>query len=266
MVQNVQSKRIDISLRTPYVKSASVFWEFLAKYLLLRFKFLKTMKNFYLKSSTLGYLCLLFICISSCKSSSEFASSGMVQKRKYTKGYHLNLKSPTLNDRNSRYAEISEDSFSADLNQEKISSDLLEASVEPITPAIVEQKSVVEEQKLVAPHQSRFQKMGNFRMRILDRSPAPPMSADDPEYYQQVYGARKTPGLAIAGFISAILGIFVAGIPLGILAIIFGAVSLAKINGDPMRYSGKGLAIAAIIIGAIAIVGALIVISMAAAA
>lgn len=61
-------------------------------------------------------------------------------------------------------------------------------------------------------------------------------------------------GFAIVSFIAGILGLLVAGIPLGIIAVVFGAIGLKR--------DLKGLAIAGIILGFIDIVGALIVISM----
>lgn len=72
----------------------------------------------------------------------------------------------------------------------------------------------------------------------------------------------KMEGLAVAGFIAGIVGLFIAGIPLGIIAVIFGGLSLSKIKRFPARYSGRGLAIASIILGFVCIVGAVIAISM----
>lgn len=71
----------------------------------------------------------------------------------------------------------------------------------------------------------------------------------------------KTEGLAIAGFAASIVGLFVAGVPLGLLGVIFGAISLGKIKRQPDRLRGRGLAIAAIVIGLVSIIGALVVIS-----
>lgn len=72
----------------------------------------------------------------------------------------------------------------------------------------------------------------------------------------------RTEGLAVAGFIASIVGLFIAGIPLGTLAVIFGMLSLSKIKRYPARYRGRGLAIASIILGFVCIVGAIIAISM----
>lgn len=66
-------------------------------------------------------------------------------------------------------------------------------------------------------------------------------------------GNPKTNGLAIAGFVISLVGLVVFGIILGIVAVVFGAISLNS--------QRRGFAIAALIIGIVDIVGALIVAS-----
>ncbi len=66
---------------------------------------------------------------------------------------------------------------------------------------------------------------------------------------------------AIAGLVTGIVSIFIAGIPLGACAIIFSAIALKKIRESPELYKGKGMAIAGLICGIIGVVGALIYIS-----
>jgi hypothetical protein len=69
----------------------------------------------------------------------------------------------------------------------------------------------------------------------------------------------KSEPLGIIGFIAGLIGLFIAGLPLGALGVIFGAISLGKIKREPSRFKGKGIAIASIIIGIIAAVGAIII-------
>lgn len=83
-----------------------------------------------------------------------------------------------------------------------------------------------------------------------DRNPAPSMGGTV---------AKKADGMAVAGFIGSMAGLFILGIPLGIMAVVFGFVSLGKIRRHPDRYRGKGFAIASIIIGAIDVIGMLII-------
>lgn len=72
---------------------------------------------------------------------------------------------------------------------------------------------------------------------------------------------RKTHGMALSGFIGSLVGLFILGIPLGIMAVVFGAVSIGSIDKHPERYKGRGLAIASIIIGAVDIIGMIIVLA-----
>jgi hypothetical protein len=71
----------------------------------------------------------------------------------------------------------------------------------------------------------------------------------------------KNEGLGIAGFVSGLVGLFFAGIPLGLIGVIFGGISLSKIKKQPNKFKGKGFAIASIVIGIIAIIGAIIVLA-----
>jgi hypothetical protein len=73
---------------------------------------------------------------------------------------------------------------------------------------------------------------------------------------------RKTEKLGLLGFIFSFLGIIpFIGIPFGVLAIIFGGISLRKINKNPKKYKGNGLATASIIIGCAMIVINIVIIA-----
>jgi hypothetical protein len=70
--------------------------------------------------------------------------------------------------------------------------------------------------------------------------------------------------LSVAGFVSALSGalfglMYVVWIafPLGLLGLIFGAIAWQRVRSDPSR-GGKGLAISAVILGAIALVLAIL--------
>jgi hypothetical protein len=77
-------------------------------------------------------------------------------------------------------------------------------------------------------------------------------------------GARSTRtdanGLAIAGLVCGIVGVFFANVILGPLAIIFGAISWSKANGGAPR---KGMAIAGVILGIVDIAVFVIVLAVA---
>ncbi len=72
----------------------------------------------------------------------------------------------------------------------------------------------------------------------------------------------KFDGLAIAGFVTSIVGLLLFGIILGLASVVFGAIALRRIRRDAGTRKGKGLAIAAIIIGFIDIAGTLIFLSL----
>ena len=69
----------------------------------------------------------------------------------------------------------------------------------------------------------------------------------------------QTDGMAIASFILSIAGFFIAGLILGTLSIIFGAIGLARTSGGKKK--GLGLAIAGLVIGILDVLLVLIVLS-----
>tara|TARA_B100000989_G_scaffold290834_1_gene264463 strand:- start:350 stop:964 length:615 start_codon:yes stop_codon:yes gene_type:complete len=82
------------------------------------------------------------------------------------------------------------------------------------------------------------------------------------ELKKQVVDQQNNPkgnprGLAIASLVTGIVSLFIMGIPLGILAIVFGAISAGKLE----KGEGRGMAIAGLVLGIIGILGALIVLA-----
>lgn len=59
----------------------------------------------------------------------------------------------------------------------------------------------------------------------------------------------------MAGFLSDLAGLFVLSIPLGILGIVLGIISLIRMHRDPDRYRGKGFAFACILLGISEVIG-----------
>ena len=76
--------------------------------------------------------------------------------------------------------------------------------------------------------------------------------------------SKRLEVLGLLSMIFGILGLFVAGIPLGVTAVILGFISLGKFASRPNEFMGRGFMIAGLIIGFLAIIGTLLVISMAA--
>jgi len=64
----------------------------------------------------------------------------------------------------------------------------------------------------------------------------------------------RTDGFATASLICSLIGLLIFGIPLGLLAVIFGVVSMGRINKAEGELKGKGMATAGIIIGLIGLI------------
>lgn len=67
------------------------------------------------------------------------------------------------------------------------------------------------------------------------------------------FNETRTHGLAIASMVCGIVGLFIFGIVLGILAIIFGAISIGKIKRSGGYLRGKGMAVAGLVLGIVGI-------------
>jgi Domain of unknown function (DUF4190) len=82
-------------------------------------------------------------------------------------------------------------------------------------------------------------------------------SASSTGYRSTAVRARN--GMAVAGMVSGIVGLFVLGIILGPLAVIFGGIGLSrsKVSG-----AGRGQAIAGIILGVIDIVAYFVLVAL----
>jgi hypothetical protein len=93
----------------------------------------------------------------------------------------------------------------------------------------------------------------------------PPMQASPAGMARS--GVRQQNGPAIASLICGVLsitfGLICGGPMMAVLSIVLGVVALVQIKNAPQRYSGKGLAIGGIVIGALwLILGLLIMIIM----
>ncbi|HZQ46973.1 MAG TPA: DUF4190 domain-containing protein, partial [Verrucomicrobiae bacterium] len=98
---------------------------------------------------------------------------------------------------------------------------------------------------------------------FLEFFPAPGLNPPTPQIIAPTlppgsYG-QQTNGLALTGMIMGILSMTIGwiccfGTLFSILGLIFSCVGLSQINQNPVRYSGKGLAIAGIILSALGLV------------
>ncbi len=58
---------------------------------------------------------------------------------------------------------------------------------------------------------------------------------------------------AIVGLITGILGFFIAALFFGLCAVVFSAIALSAIKNNPEKYKGKGMAIAGLVCGILAL-------------
>ena len=96
-----------------------------------------------------------------------------------------------------------------------------------------------------------------------DLPPPPPDPEGQPtQPYGYGYGygpgPQKTNGLAIAALVCGLVGLLFFPPILGPLALIFGLVALNQINKSGGTQKGKGMAIAGVVLGPIAIIGWLV--------
>lgn len=67
------------------------------------------------------------------------------------------------------------------------------------------------------------------------------------------YVQSREQGLAIASLVCGVLSFLCCSVLTGIPAIVLGIMAMMKEKADPMRYGGKGMSIAGIVLGAISI-------------
>ena len=235
-----------------------------------QFEIFEMMKIRLTQLSRLNYsfLLLLFIGvgISSCQTSSSLADGGMVQKRKYQKGYHLNIKDPLAFNKSAR--------------------SVIETKLEPTASlkTALPQKRVVPKPTVRVP-QSKNTEQTTFKPENIRKNQNKPnlVSMDDvakpfqitstytkqdvvitpdPEndYYAE---AKRLNTLALLSFIFSILSLFILAIPFGVAAVVCGIIALVQMESAPRVYKGKGFAIVGLIIGIIAVIAGIIIVSAA---
>jgi hypothetical protein len=196
-------------------------------------------------------------------------NSCTVQKRIHNSGYHISYSKSLANSNNKDV--ISAVSSKVDVIKSNEDEELLVAEIKEVSDvfssnAIVKVKNSkkVEETLTVLNNESSSlvkesisgEPIQLVREIIDHKVDAKRLNLDgDRNYEPTVHWG------AVAGFICSILGIFFAGIILGLLGVIFSSIALSKVNEQPERYSGKGLAIAGIIIGVVVLLLTLIAIN-----
>ncbi len=219
------------------------------------------------KPKTIKYFkWLIFICLSciifSCKTGDTLADQGAIQKRRYQKGYYVNIKAPLAFNKSAKSAErpVAEPisaSINGKVDFERVEP-ILKTTANPVAKSAFSSALAHQENE----RKTRFRKqlhtkvdLSNIRKNLVitsDYTSQEILSNTDPE--TDYYGTKKLNVLALLSFIFAILSLFIAGIPLGIAALVCGIIGLTQILSSPDSYKGQGFAIAGIIIGLISMV------------
>lgn len=84
----------------------------------------------------------------------------------------------------------------------------------------------------------------------------------------QTQNEPRTEAFAVTSFVTGLVSfpLFCCcgwlGLPLNIVAVVFGVLAISKCNKEPQRWKGKGLAIAGIVLGSLGIVLLILVIGL----
>ncbi len=214
-------------------------------------------------------LIIIGLVLASCGRSNTLADKSPIQKRRYQKGFHVDIKSPFdkgttekksfANSGSENPAEATEE-FRPEPESEGVAvlnqtDSIKVAGQDSITASKVDEtlSASIDGDQLVQADQTVI----DWNERVQPER----VESSEPDYYKDT-GGRRLNVLALLGFIFAILGLFFAGIILGLAAVIMCSIALGKMNRYPALYSGRGLAIAGLVIGIVAIIGAIVVISM----
>jgi asparagine N-glycosylation enzyme membrane subunit Stt3 len=128
--------------------------------------------------------------------------------------------------------------------------------IEPVSHPSYQSESLQDEQ-----HQKKgigkllFRAKNKVERLTLDFSSLTSLIINDGEQ------TKKTHWAAIAGFMSSLASLFIAGIPLGVLGFVFSFIALRNIYRNPSKYSGKVAAIIGLFLGIIGIFGGVVAIT-----
>ncbi len=197
---------------------------------------------------------------------SLFLSSCTMQKCVYSKGYYVDWFGKGGNNKK----EINKDEKNV-IEDVVITNEVLESEQNIFTPT--EEKSKLNNTELAATVNEELlvldEKKDLFQIEnegIQKDESAPTFKSEFKKGASMILSApddsQKTNGMAIAGFVCSLVGLFLFGLVLGILGIIFSAIGLGKISKDSSRWKGKGMAVAALIVGVVDVVVAIVLLAL----
>jgi hypothetical protein len=70
----------------------------------------------------------------------------------------------------------------------------------------------------------------------------------------QMISPQKTSGMAVTGLVMGILSLFCCGPLFGLLGIIFSAIGISQVNKNPTQFTGKGMAVAGLVMSIIGVI------------
>lgn len=198
-------------------------------------------------------------------------TSCTMEKRLYTSGYHVAWKNGKHTSKKQEL--VSTENQKTDVTKQIVKDEQTVTttnSVEKTSTGILIENDISvsnDKQQIILPKKEKINLLSSNKVTTVDEE-----KQTEPSFKSEFKkGAKmllangdepKTNGLALTGFICSLVGFFLFGFILGVLALIFSAIGLGKINKDTSKWKGKGMAIAGIIIGAIDVVAWLIIIAI----
>lgn len=214
-------------------------------------------------------LLILTLLVASCSQSHEVITGKHIQKRKYLKGYHVNKKTKKAESNFSLTKSKKKEYKKLDareIHKKSIIDDAVDQnkSENTISNSSEDGKTVNGKNKKPAYFDNTLRdqiedRLGKSKDKVRKRLKK--KSTRIMKLLPEADGTPSTDSHATASFIMALVGLLIFGIILGLLAMIFGIISLGRINKSGGTLKGVGFATAGIIIGFIDVVALLFLLS-----
>lgn len=210
---------------------------------------------------------LILIFVSSCKTSSDVVSNGLIQKRKYTKGYYVKSNKQTKSKKEKRIVSKSiEEQVVANIPaiQPDVRTEVVRIETSKRDNTSKQKRKSLNDERIAITLKDILGESKNVtskKLTKINQKIARKFSQQDPLIHNYTPANRKLEPLGLVSFFSALIGLFFAGILFGTAAVVLSIISLNKFSKNPGMYKGKGWAIIGLILGIGAIVGAILVLA-----
>lgn len=227
-----------------------------------------------LNKFTFRFIILLIIATSfgSCKTGDTIADHGIVQKRKYQKGYHVNVRTPfkfkkeKVNlTKNGELSYTDTEKIKVNLQPEKGELQYPNRTLSEIIPEDEISSFKIDDGRVESSFDENMEASTSSIPAIKSHSLFPGFSAasdtvkqpnansKDPDYYTDYAAVKRTNTLALLSFIFAMASLFIFGLPFGVAAVVCGIIGISQIEKKPTVYKGRAFAIIGIVVGIIAV-------------